>query len=276
MEPIFTTQLFPKLDVLLIGLLRSLSPGDWEKRTISPRWNVHDIATHLLDGNLRALSMLRDGYFGESPGNINCYQDLLDYLNKLNANWVTATRRLSPAVLVELLESSGKQYCDFLATLDPFATAAFSVAWAGETQSPNWFHIARDYTEKWHHQQQIRLAVGQEEALYVRELYFPHLNTSMRALPYHYRSLSGKDGEQIQFTIDGPGAGIWYLRWGAGNWTLADSLMGAPIAAIQIPGEIAWRIFTKGISPEEAKKQVSISGRQEAGAKILDMLAVMA
>jgi hypothetical protein len=50
-----------------------------------------------------------------------------------------------------------------LKELDPFAEAIFSVGWAGEEKSLNWFHIAREYTEKWHHQQQIRLAVGQEQ-----------------------------------------------------------------------------------------------------------------
>ncbi|MEJ7682555.1 MAG: hypothetical protein WKG06_32810 [Segetibacter sp.] len=28
--------------------------------------------------------------------------------------------------------------------------------WAGEKKSKNWFHIAREYTEKWHHQMSSR------------------------------------------------------------------------------------------------------------------------
>lgn len=276
MEPIFTVHLFPKLDALLIALLRSLSPRDWQKPTISPRWNVHNIAAHLLDGNLRALSMLRDGYFGEPPGDVKSYQDLLAYLNKLNADWVSATRRLSPAVLVDLLEVTGKQYGAFLASLDPFETAAFSVAWAGEAQSANWFHIARDYTEKWHHQQQIRLALGQEEALYARDLYFPYLETSMRALPHHYREIGGSEGDHIRFAVDGLGGGVWYLRYTASTWVLTDNPAGKAIAEVRIPGTIAWRVFTKGIHPAEAAKLVDISGRQDLGGKILEMLAVMA
>lgn len=276
MEPIFTAHLFPKLDALLIELLRSIAPADWQKRTISPSWSIHDIAAHLLDGNLRALSMLRDGHFGETPGDISSYQELLGYLNKLNADWVAATRRLSPGVLIDLLEKSGKQYADFLTTLEPFEPAAFSVAWAGEAQSANWFHIAREYTEKWHHQQQIRLALGRETALYEKELYFPYLDTSMRALPYHYRSVSGREGEQIQFIVEGPGGGVWCLRFVSNNWLLVPATTETPASEVRIPGAIAWRIFSKGISPMEAEKLVSISGRQDAGARILDMLAVMA
>ena len=69
-EPIFTSHLFPLLDEKLLEILRSLSPQDWERQTIAPLWKVKDVAAHLLDGNMRALSMLRDNYFGEKPENI--------------------------------------------------------------------------------------------------------------------------------------------------------------------------------------------------------------
>jgi hypothetical protein len=46
----------------------------------------------------------------------------------------------------------------FHKSLDPLAPAAFAVSWAGEETSSNWFDTARELTERWHHQQQIRLA----------------------------------------------------------------------------------------------------------------------
>jgi len=131
--------------------LQSLTPDDWQRLTLARRWPVKDVAAHLLDGNLRTLSMLRDGYFGEAPGEINSYDDLLGFLNRLNAEWVTSTRLLSPAVLIDVLTQSGREYADFLAALDLQAPAAFAVAWAGESESANWFYIAREYAEKWHH-----------------------------------------------------------------------------------------------------------------------------
>jgi hypothetical protein len=60
----------------------------------------------------------------------------------------------------------------------------FSVAWAGEAESKNWFHVARDYSEKWHHQQQIREAVGQTAELLTPALYRPLLDTLLRDLPH--------------------------------------------------------------------------------------------
>ena len=44
LPPILTAHLFSKLDGLLLDLLRSLAPEDWEKQTVSPKWKVKDVA----------------------------------------------------------------------------------------------------------------------------------------------------------------------------------------------------------------------------------------
>lgn len=274
--PIPTLHLFPQLDQLLLEFLRSLSPADWEKRTIVPLWTIKDIAGHLLDGNLRTLSMSRDQYFGEKPDPIESYGDLVVYLNHLNADWVKAFKRVSPTVLIELLELTGAQYNTYLSTLDLYTPAIFSVAWAGEEESKNWFHIAREYTEKWHHQQQMRLAMGQEEVLYAPELYFPHLDTSMRALPHHYRNVEAAEGSVIAFSVKGVPNAQWYLQRKGKNWTLVEKPKEAPFNRVSIDGTIAWRILTKGIAKAEAAKLVEIEGDQQLGKVVLDMLAVMA
>ncbi|MDX2303437.1 MAG: maleylpyruvate isomerase N-terminal domain-containing protein [Microscillaceae bacterium] len=276
-KPIFLADLFPILDQKLIQLLKSLSDEDWQKQTLAPAWKVKDVATHLLDGNMRTLSMLRDGYFGESSGEINSYKDLVAFLNRLNADWVSAMRRLSPKILVELLEEYGKQYCDFIKNLDPFEKAAFSVGWAGESESLNWFHIAREYTEKWHHQQQIRFAVGQEKELYEKTFYFPYLDTSMRALPHHYRDTKANPGDSVQFSVLGKGGGDWFLYFQENQeWTLVTESETPVICKVSIPGEITWRIFSKGISREDALYCSEIEGQEKLGIPIFDMLAVMA
>lgn len=275
-EPIFTIDLFPKIDQKLIKLLQSLSAEDWQKPTIAPLWKVKDIAAHLLDGNIRNLSLTRDGYVGAPPESIHTYQDLVTYLNQLNADWVQAMKRVSPAVLINLLEITSKQYNDYLKTLHPFDKAIFSVAWAGESESENWFHIAREYTEKWHHQQQIRLAVGQEQALFSAAFYFPYLDTSMRALPFHYKNMTAKSGDLIKFIITGEGGGVWWLYYDGKKWDLVIDCELNPISTVEIDGAIAWRIFTKGISKSEAAKRVVTTGDKVLGSRVLDMLAVMA
>jgi hypothetical protein len=40
--------------------------------------------------------------------------------------------------------------------------------------------------------------------------------------------------------------------------------------------EIAWRIFSKGISPTERGVQVTITGNQPLGRHVLDMVSIIA
>ena len=193
-----TVHLFAALEEKLIDLLHSLTPEDWDKPTIAKLWTVKDVAAHLLDGNLRTISMLRDQYFGESFTG----DDLVSFLNRLNAGFVSAMKRVSPALLMQLMEVTGKQYTELVTSGDPMATAVFAVSWAGEEKSVNWFHIAREYTERWHHQQQIRDAVG-KPGIMTKQLYYPVIDTFMRALPYTYRDTNAMPGTVVQVTISG-------------------------------------------------------------------------
>src|SRR5512138_1739534 len=99
LKPIFTAHLFPKLEDMLIELLSSLSPEDWEKQTISPKWKVKDVAAHLLDTQLRKLSIARDGYVAEAVV-IRSAADLVAFINRLNEEGVRFLRRLSPEALI--------------------------------------------------------------------------------------------------------------------------------------------------------------------------------
>src|SRR5438309_4624849 len=107
LPPILTAHLFPKVDGMLIELLRSLGPKDWEKQTVSPKWRVKDVAAHLLDTALRGVSIGRDGYVSESP-KISSAADLGAFINRLNGEGVMVYRRLSPVVLIRLLEMASQ------------------------------------------------------------------------------------------------------------------------------------------------------------------------
>ena len=274
LKPILTATLFPKLDGLLLGLLRSLVPTDWEKQTVSPRWKVKDVAAHLLDTALRGVSMGRDGYMGESPA-INSSADLAAFINRLNHEGVTVYRRLSPAVLITLMEVAAKSLAELHASRDPDALAPFGVSWAGEEKSSNWFHTAREFTERWHHQQQIRLAVD-KPGIMTRELYFPVLDCFLRALPFAYRSISAKPGTYAQIIISGECGGSWYLYRAEETWQLLKKPFGEKASETIIPQEIAWRIFTKGISRESALEHVRVSGNGDLGVHVLNMVSIVA
>src|SRR6266446_10093235 len=109
---ILTARLFPKLDGMLLELLRSLNPDDWEKQTVSPRWKVKDVAAHLLDTPLRGVSMARDGYYAEAP-RIATHADLAAFINRLNEEGVRIYRRLSPAVLTSLMEMASRLLSEY-------------------------------------------------------------------------------------------------------------------------------------------------------------------
>jgi uncharacterized protein (TIGR03083 family) len=273
--PIETLDLFPILDALLIELLESLTEEEWNAKTVCKKWNVKDIASHLLDGNLRALSTSRDHFFGEKPENINSYSDLVTFLNQLNMTWTNATKRLSPAVLVDLLKTTGKQYSDHLHTLNPFENAIFSVAWAGEETSLNWFHIAREYTEKFLHQQQIRTAVG-KQALFTKELFYPFINTFMYAFPFAYKNKEATNGTIITVIVKTEIGGQWSIIKKNENWIFTEILNTEAAATIKIEPNDAWLLFSKGMTPDEAKEKVAITGDKKLGEIALNMISVMA
>lgn len=270
---IHTAHLFPLLDEQLISLLRSLTPEEWKAPTIAKLWTVKDIAAHLLDGNIRTLSVARDQYHTEPDRIINCYQDLVDYLNQLNADWVKATKRMSPNVLTDLLEITGKQCSVYWQQVDLFTDAIFSVGWAGEQTSKNWFHIAREYTEKFIHQQQIREAVGKQE-LFTKELFYPFIDTFMRALPHTYRNTVAETGTTVEVVVSSDLGGSWFVIKKEPEWILTKETANEITAQVIIDPQTAWKLFSKGIRPEKAT--AIIQGNKKLGETALTMLSVMA
>ena len=274
MKPILVAHLLPVIEARLIELLKSLSPADWETQTIAPAWKVKDVAAHLLDTQLRKLSLVRDGYTAGPPPQFKSADDFVGFINRLNREGVEMYRRLSPSVLISMMEVASRQSADFHQLLDPMAEAAFSVSWAGEETSPNWFDTAREVTERWHHQQQIRLATNRP-GIMTRELYYPVLDCFMRGLPFTYRGLAGEPGTYLRFNVSGDCGGSWYLYRDADRWEQVESPLGRQVAETAIPEEIAWRIFTKGIDRAAAERQVEVTGDRAPGLHVLSMVSIV-
>lgn len=269
-----TTHLFKPLDDKLIELLRSLSKEDWHRPTLAKQWTVKDVAAHLLDTALRGLA-LRDGHINEPGVQINAYADLVKYLNSLNAEWVIAARRISPEVLTDFLEDTGRQHAAYMASLDMNADSPYSVAWAGEDRSKMWFHVAREYTERWHHQQQIREATG-KQGIMSRQFFHPCIATFLCGLPHTYRDVKADAGAAIHIIIETEAGGDWYLVYDGSKWQLSSNKPNIITATISIPPDVSWKLFTKGISAEQAKAQVAIKGDEQLASIILNMVAVIA
>ena len=273
--PIDVRPLFQPLQTKLIELLKSLSEEDWQKQTVAKKWKVKDVASYMLDTQLRVLSMQRDGYFGEQAPEINGYQDMVAWLNQLNHDWVHVTKRLSPQVLVLLLESIGDLVTSYYLSLKPWEEAMFSVAWAGEASSHNWMHLAREYTEYWHHQQQIRDAVG-KQAIMTREFFYPVMDTFFQALPYTFRDIEAEAGSLIKVHISSEAGGTWHVLRASDRWQLTAQARSVPAASVTIPFDLAWILFSKSIRPHEIMDKIEIQGDAALGRKVLEMVSVMA
>jgi uncharacterized protein (TIGR03083 family) len=279
-NPIKTAHLFPGLGEKLLHLLRNLAPEQWDTPTACAPWAVRDVAAHLLDTDLRQLSILRDGAPLIQPVQpIESHADRVAFLDTLNHQWITATRRLSHTVLLDLLGHAGAQIAEFYARLDMQAQSRFGVGWAGEEQSANWFHVAREYTEKWHHQQHIRDAVnetGAQDEILDETFGAPALATFMRALPYTYREHSAPAGTAILVQIEGPAGGTWTLRRESNAWQLYTGKAEQPAAAIALDADQAWRLFTKGLPPSVVRGQSTLEGNEELAAPFFATVSILA
>ena len=272
-SPILCAHLLRRVDEKLIDLLSSLTEDEWHLQTVAPLWKVRDVAAHLLDTVLRKLSIVRDSCFVETV-DIRSPQDLITLVNRLNREGVTVYRRLSPKVLIDMMKEACKQSARFHESLDPFAPAAFAVSWAGEKKSLNWFETARELTERWHHQQQIRLATNRP-GLMTPDLYHPVLDCFVRGLPYLYRDVNAPVGTLLVLEISGECGGRWFLSKGSTGWHFVEPSEGEFASRVMIPQELAWRVFTKGIDHDSARAQIEVQGNRDLGEKVLQLTAIV-
>jgi uncharacterized protein (TIGR03083 family) len=272
-DPILCAPLLRLVDAKLIELLPELRPDEWDLPTVALDWKVRDVAAHLVDTVLRKLSMVRDHWFVEQL-NILTPQDVIDLVNRLNREGVIVYRRLSPPVLTGMMESACLQSADFHESLDPFAPATFNVSWAGESTSLNWFDTARELTERWHHQQQIRHA-AKRPGIMTPEFYHPVLDCFMRGLPYSFRDVDAPVGTTVELKIAGDCGGTWLLSKQDSRWGFATSSETEAAARVSIPQELAWRVFTKGIDRTEMLAHSSLEGDRTLGERVFHLTAIV-
>jgi uncharacterized protein (TIGR03083 family) len=262
--------LFAPLHRELIVLLRGLTPEQWELPTVAGAWLVRDVAAHLLDGDLRIVSAHRDGHLPRAAA--STYEEVLALINAQNASAVAWAQRLSTRLLVELLEVSGAIASAFLESLDPHAPALFPVAWAGESESKNWMDTGREYTERWHHQMQIRDAVGAPPRLLEREWLEPLLDFSLRALPRAYATVEAPVGTAILLQV---GEDAWTLRREEARWQLFAGAAPSPSVTVRLPPAIAWQLLYNALPPERARSLVDVVGDTALADPLFTMRSVM-
>lgn len=266
-------------------MLRRLTAEQWELPTVAPTWRVRDVVAHLLGGDLGKLSVYRDGFLPAPTTPIASYGDILALINERNAAWVDACRPLSTAVLLELIEQTGPRVAALMTALPPFSHAIHSVAWAGESESEQWLDTGREYTERWHHQMQIRDAIAAktgDRALYAALLAprwtLPLLELSVRALPRAYATHDAPSGTTVSLTVTGDAnavLGTWSLRRADAAWHLFSGPALDAEATIRLTADDAWRLFYNALPTSVARSRATVTGDPELLAPLFAARSVM-
>jgi uncharacterized protein (TIGR03083 family) len=275
LRPVDTRALFRPVAAELVAVLRSLTPADWDHQTIAGDWKVRDIVAHLIDTALRRLSFHRDAMTPPPPDRpIRTARDFVDFINRLNAQWVTAAKRFSPPVLTEFFDRTSTDLANFVETLPLDAPALFGVSWAGEEESEGWFDIGREFTELWHHQQQIRMAVGApslSDSRYLRAV----IDIATRGLPHAFRDVSALPGETVLVDIGGSAGGQWTLVCDAQGWTLRAGTPEVATTRVQLPDDAAWKLLFNAFTDTEAAAAIRVDGRADLAAPLLRARSVI-
>jgi uncharacterized protein (TIGR03083 family) len=268
--PIDVRSLFAKQQAAFIDLLRHLDTEQWAQPTICSGWDVKDIAAHVLGDHIGRLSRHRDGYPPLHPRDNEAFPAFLD---RINHEWVTAARRISPQVLIEQLSIIGTQIVEFWQTVDLNALGG-RVSWAGPQPAPVWLDAARDFTEYWAHHQQICDATGRTGLTDPRYL-GPVLDTFMRALPHTLRNLTAPDGTALQVIVTGPSGGEWSCTRSPDRWSLQRQPHPQPAARLELDADTTWRLCTRGITPERAAEHAHIDGDQHLATAALQIVSII-
>ncbi len=269
-----TAHLFAGLHRELLRLLRSRAPEDGARATAAGAWQVRDVVAHLLDGDLRRLSVQRDGVTLPAPdAPISGYDDIVKLINSLNADWVRLARRLSPRVMTELLAVTGPRVARLFRSLDPLGPAVLGVAWAGQSVSPVWLDTGREYTEKWHHQAQLRDAVG-APPLDARRWLHPVLEVSMWVFGRAFRGVAPREGALL-VEVTGRAGGVWSVLADPEGWRAWRGRATDVAARVTLDADTAWRLLFNALPAAEARRRVRASGDRELVDAFLAARAVM-
>ena len=70
--------------------------------------------------------------------------------------------------------------------------------------------------------------------------------------------------------------GVSLLLRQNGAWVLFSGPAPGAACSVQMEQDLAWRLFTKGVSREVARAHIRVEGDLTLGAKILNMVSIMA
>lgn len=103
----------------------------------------------------------------------------------------------------------------------------------------------------------------------------PTLDIFVRALPFTYQTVRAPVGRSVRIAIQGAAGGVWTLVRGADRWGLFAGWEADPATTVSLDQEAAWKLFSKGLDRESARRSIRIAGDPHLGEPRLGTLAVM-
>jgi len=125
------------------------------------------------------------------------------------------------------------------------------------------------------HHQQIRDAL-RKPGLKEPRFFAPVLATFVRALPHTFRDVTADEGVAVTLVISGESGGEWSLVRERDKWELYSGVSPTPDSSVVMDQDVAWRLFTKGISKSEAISASRVDGEQALGLRVLDTVSIIA
>ena len=256
----------------LLEELRAVAGAGWQKPTPCPGWSVHALCCHLVGDDVSLLSRHRDGYHGTVPPAGLDEQGFIGWLDDLQAEWVHAARRLSPRLIVELLQWAGPQLAAVLSGQDAGARTA-RVSWAGPDPVPVWLDHVRELSEYWIHRQQLRQALGHDPDLRP-DLAVPVLDGLRWAYPFRLGKVRAERGDTLTLSVHGPATITWHLVAGPAGWAFRDAPGRRLVAQVSMTTDQAWRLLTNNL-PAGHLRQLQVSGDPQITGMVLRTRAII-
>lgn len=256
----------------LLDLLKGLHEDDWQRLSPCPGWTVLGLASHLLGDDFGILSRRRDNYMGTvSPGDLS-ESAFIDWLDEVQLEWVRAARRISPRLLVELLEWTGPRLVEVLGGED-LSERSGRVSWAGPDPAPRWLDQLRELSEYWIHRQQLLEAVGRPVDL-DPTLLRPVLLGLRWAFPYRLSGADLASDGAIQIAVGKPISERWTLVASDGAWDFSEEPSHKHVSAhASLTADAAWRLLTNNL--RGASSGVEVTGDEGAVRVILSTRAII-
>lgn len=241
----------------LSELLAGLSAEDWQRPSPCPGWSVLGLCCHLLGDDFGTLARHRDGHHGTPSPEGAAEGEFIAWLDDMQAEWVRASRRLSPRLVTDLLGWTAPQVAGTFRREDPRARIA-SVSWASSGPVPAWLDQARELTEYWIHRQQLLQGLGRPSDLRA-DVAGPVLDGLRWAYPYRLAQARARPGDSVTITVTGPVTRSWHLVATSAGWQFDDGPGARIAAALALSTDQAWRLLTNNL-PAGSRSALAASG----------------